>query len=121
MFQVALRTRSDLAGAEVVTALKQLAKKHNSMDLAQLASHVSAVMQYGASAGEDPFVKIKGLIQAMIEKLTKQMDAEAEEKAYCDEQMAKTEEKQTELEDDVAKLTSKIDQASSTSAQLKDD
>jgi len=45
-----LHSRSDLAGAEVVNALRQLAKDSKSMDLAQLASHVSAVMQYGASA-----------------------------------------------------------------------
>jgi len=123
MLQVAsrLRTRSDLAGAEVVTALKQLAKTHNSEDLAQLASHVAAVLQYGASAGEDPFIKIKGLIKAMIAKLTKTMNAEADEKAWCDEQMAKTEERQTELEDDVAKLTAKIDQESAASATLKDE
>merc|ERR1719453_2399358 len=56
----------------------------------------------------------------MIEKLTKTMQAEAEEKAWCDEQMAKTEAKQTELEDDVAKLTSKIDQDKAASGKLKD-
>jgi chromosome segregation ATPase len=116
-----LRTGADLAGAEVVTALRKLAKDHNDASLAQLASQVAATMQYGASAGEDPFVKIKGLIKAMIVKLTKTMEAEAEEKAWCDEQMAKTEEKQTELEDDVAKLTSTIDQASAASATLKDE
>merc|ERR1711972_917422 len=47
--------------------------------------------------------------------------AEASEKAYCDEQMAKTEQKQTELEEDIAKLTSKIDTAASRSAGLKED
>merc|ERR1719262_157177 len=57
----------------------------------------------------------------MIEKLTKTMNAEAEEKAWCDEQMAKTEERQTELEDDVAKLTSKIDKAAAASETLKDE
>merc|ERR1711972_1076954 len=45
--------------------------------------------------------------------------AEASEKAYCDEQMAKTESKQTELEEDIAKLTSKIDTAAARSAGLK--
>jgi hypothetical protein len=123
MFQFGARiqTRADLAGAEVVTTLKQLAKEHNSMDLSQPAPHVSAVMQYDASAGEDPFVKVKGLIKAMVEKLTETMNAEADEKAWCDEQMAKTKEKLTELEDDVAKLTSRIDQESAASAALKDD
>merc|ERR1712238_400546 len=38
---------------------------------------------------------------------------------YCDEQIAKTEAKKGELEEDVAKQTSKIDQAAARSAQLK--
>merc|ERR1712039_596121 len=57
----------------------------------------------------------------MIAKLEQEAQAEASEKAYCDEQMAKTEEKQTELEDDIAKLTSKIDTAAARSAGLKED
>merc|ERR1719456_2059284 len=55
----------------------------------------------------------------MIAKLEAEAEADANEKAYCDEQMAKTEAKQSDLEDDVAKLTSKIDQAASKSAKLK--
>merc|ERR1719230_740193 len=46
---------------------------------------------------------------------------EATEKAYCDDEMSKTEEKKGELEDDIAKLTSKIDKAAATSAQLKEE
>jgi len=118
---IQLRTSADLAGAEVVTALRNLAKQNNDASLAQLASQVAATMQYGASAGEDPFVKVKGLIKEMIAKLTKLMQAEAAEKAWCDEQMAKTEARQTELEDDVAHLTSHIDQAAAASATLKDE
>merc|ERR1719316_1228254 len=47
--------------------------------------------------------------------------AEATEKAYCDEEMAKTEAKKSELEDDVAKLTSKIDTNVAKSAELKEE
>merc|ERR1712039_548025 len=43
------------------------------------------------------------------------------EKAYCDEQIAKTEAKKAELEDDISKLTSKIDTAAARSAGLKED
>merc|ERR1711862_430137 len=48
-------------------------------------------------------------------------DAEAEEKAYCDEEMAKTTENKEELEAVVAKLTSKVDKASARSIELKDE
>merc|ERR1719401_708249 len=76
-------------------------------------------MGYGASAGQDPFVKVRGLISDMISKLENEASAEATEKAYCDEQMAKTAQKKAELEADISKLTSKIDVAAANSARLK--
>merc|ERR1719284_1887422 len=114
-----LSTNADLASAEVVTAVRRLAKEHHSAALAQLASRISAVLRFGASAGSDPFVKVKGLIQDMIIKLESEAQAAATEKAWCDEQMAKTEEKKSELDEDIAKLTSKIDVAAARSTSLK--
>jgi len=116
-----LHTDADLAQAEVVTLVKRLARQQHSAALAQLASRVAAEFRYGASNGDDPFVKVKGLIMDMISKLEAEADAEATEKAYCDEQLAKTQAKKEELDDDIAKLTVKIDQASSKSANLKED
>jgi len=116
-----LRTRADLEGAELVQFVRRLAKKEHSEALSQLGSRISALMRYGASAGEDPFVKVKSLIRDMIEKLQAEASAAATEKAYCDEQIAKTEAKKGELEDDVAALTSKIDSKSAGSAQLKEE
>ncbi|CAK0847318.1 unnamed protein product [Prorocentrum cordatum] len=116
-----LRTGADLKGAEVARFVKRLAKDHHSEALAQLASRITALMQYGSGAGADPFVKVKGLITDMIEKLQAEADAAATEKAYCDEQIAKTEAKKSELEDDIAKLTSKIDTKSAHSAKLKEE
>merc|ERR1719408_275918 len=57
----------------------------------------------------------------MIAKLEKEAEAEATEKAYCDEQMSKTEAKKSELDDTIAKLTNKIDRAASRSASLKEE
>jgi chromosome segregation ATPase len=116
-----LHTRADLANIEVVTLVKKLAKEYHSSALAQLASRISAVVKYGSAAGEDPFVKVKALISDLIAKLEAEASSEADEKAYCDDQMAKTEEKKQELEFDISKLTSKIDVASSRSAALKED
>merc|ERR1712129_625347 len=91
--QSRLHTDADLAQAEVVTLVKRLARQQHSAALAQLASRVAAEFRYGASNGDDPFVKVKGLIMDMISKLEAEADAEATEKAYCDEQLAKTEAK----------------------------
>merc|ERR1719210_1414071 len=119
MLQVArLQSRADLAGLEVVQLVKQLAKKHHSSALAQLASRMTAAIRFGSSGGEDPFAKVKGLIENMIAKLEAEAKAEATEKAYCDEEIAKTEAKRGELMDDVSKLSAKIDQATSKSTTL---
>merc|ERR1719382_1733277 len=116
-----LRTLTDLKSAEIVRFVKRLARDQHSEALAQLASRIAALAHFGAAAGEDPFVKVKGLIKDMIAKLEKEADAAATEKAYCDEQIAKTSAKQSELEDDIAKLTAKIDTKSAQSAQLKEE
>lgn len=115
-----MSTHTDLVGLEVVTALKRLAKRQHSVDLAQLVSRVKAEFRMG-SRGASPFNKVKGLIRDMIAKLESQAGAEATEKAYCDEQISKTETKKGELEEDIAKATSRIDKASARSAQLKEE
>merc|ERR1719443_1230909 len=104
-----LRTRADLAHVEVISLIKSLAQKHHSKALEKLASQIQVLMQYGAKFGDDPFKKVKGLITELIDRLMAEAAAEATEKAYCDEQMAKTEAKKSELESDIASLTAKID------------
>jgi len=113
-----IRSHSDLVGSEVAAAVKRLAKKQHSTELAQLASRIATVLRFGSSSG-DPFAKVKGLIEDMIAKLEKEAGDEATEKAYCDEQLAKTAAKKGELEDDVARMTSRIDRAAARSAQLQ--
>merc|ERR1719393_937851 len=114
-----LQSRTDMKNAEVVTLVKKLAREHHSAALAQLASRIKAVMSYGVAGGDDVFAKVKGLISDMIAKLEKEAKEEATEKAYCDEEMSKTEAKKGELEGVITKLTSKIDLASAKSAELK--
>jgi len=118
-----MTTRADLANSEVLNVVKKLARDQHSAALAQLASRIAVVVRFGSKSkhGEDPFAKIKGLISDMIVKLEQEAEAEATEKAYCDEEMAKTEAKKAELDDDIAKLTSKIDKAASRSASLKEE
>merc|ERR1719305_1301576 len=64
-----LQKHADLAGLEVVQLVKQLARKHHSTALAQLASRMTAAIRFGSQNGDDPFAKVKGLIENMIAKL----------------------------------------------------
>merc|ERR1711892_1211083 len=116
-----LQTRADLANVEVVRLVKKLAKENHSAALAQLASRIGAVIRYGVAGGEDPFAKVKALINDMVSKLESEAKSEATEKAYCDEELAKTEAKKSELEGVISRLTSKIDLAAAKSAGLKED
>jgi hypothetical protein len=116
-----MKSRADLANSEVINMVKKLAHDHHSAALAQLASRIAVVVRYGSKNGDDPFAKVKGLITDMIAKLEAEGEAEATEKAYCDEQMAKTEAKKTDLEDAIAKLTNKIDRSQARSTALKEE
>jgi len=107
-----------IAGSGIAAMIKKMAQQHHSSALAQLAARVGSVIRFESGAGEDPFAKIRGLITDMISKLQTEMEGEAKEKAYCDEQMSKTEAKKSELEEDVGKMTAKIDKATARSAEL---
>merc|ERR1719379_3388629 len=65
---------------KVVSIFKGLANDHHSFVFSQLASMAAA----------DPFEKIKGLINDMIEKLLKEAQEAATHEAFCQEEMGKT-------------------------------
>jgi len=121
LLQVSTTARShmELKRKQIVTAIKRIAKQEHSSALAQLASRIGVVMQYSSANNGDVFGKVKGLVVDMITKLEKEAEDEATEKAYCDEEMAKTEAKKSELDDALSKLTTKIDQAAAKSVALK--
>merc|ERR1719389_960273 len=84
---------------KVVSLLKDLAGKHHSYALTQMA----------AMARSDPFVKIRGLIEDMIAKLLKEAQEEATQKAFCDEEIGKSKKAQEEKQAKVDEYTSRID------------
>jgi len=116
--RTSMATRAALKGSEVVRLLRQLAREQHAPALSQLASRVQAVVRFGALGGEDPFFKVKGLIQEMLAKLTKEQQEEMEEKQYCDGEMASTKSKKAGLEDETDGLKAKIDQAEAAAAKL---
>merc|ERR1719267_317384 len=116
-----LASGADLANFEALRFVRDLARKQHSTALAQLAQRMSAAVRYGARSGEDPFAKVKGLIKEMIERLQADAEADANQKAFCDKELAETNTKKDEKTDEIAKLNAAIDRMSARSAQLKDE
>jgi len=118
-----LQTNQEIAvqnfQSKIAKLVRKMASEQKSGSLAQLASRIMAMSRSGALRS-DPFGKIRGMIEDMIGKLEKQMGAEAQEKAYCDEEMSKTQAKKDKLAFTVDKQTNKIDKDSSRSAELKE-
>jgi ABC-type transporter Mla subunit MlaD len=112
------RTSSKFAAkrTQLVQLIKGVAKTQHSHALQQLASKVQALMQYNS---RDVFGKVKGLITDMIAKLEQEAAEDETEKKFCDEELAKTEKKDGDLNDDLKNLADKIDSAASRSAELK--
>jgi len=114
--QVSFLQRSQSGGLQVVRFFRELAQQKHFPALAQLSLRMDAAIR--ASEG-DPFAKVKGLIQDMIETLEKEAEADATEKAYCDKELAESNAKKDAKTTEIKKLSTKIDQMTSRSAQLK--
>lgn len=111
-----LQQQSQSRGFEVVRFLRELSQKKHFPALAQLSMRMDAAIR--ASTG-DPFAKVKGLIQDMIETLEKEAEEDATEKAYCDKELAETKAKKDDKTTEIKKLSTKIDSMTSRVAQLK--
>merc|ERR1719389_4203 len=109
---------ADLAKYEAVRFVRDLARKTKSTALAQLATRMA---QAAGGSSSDPFGKIKGLIKDMIEKLLKEAEEDATEKAFCDKELAETETKKADKEAAIEKLTTSMDSMSAKSAKLKEE
>jgi len=114
-----IQSRSDLANSEVVHLVRQLAKKQHSSMFSQLAARISSEMRFGSGNKADIFGKIKGLITDMIEKLESEAEADATKKAYCDKELAETNQKKADKTAEIEKLSAKIEQQAAKSAKLK--
>merc|ERR1719181_140026 len=101
----------------VVALVQQLADKDGSKMLSLLAQRVQSAVLMGA----DPFAKVKGMIQEMIEKLVAEAQKEASHKAFCDKEMSETKAKRDDKQGDLDTLNAKIDKATSKIAKLKED
>jgi chromosome segregation ATPase len=116
LLQTSMRVRTHkLAGddtrSQVVSILRKISKKARSYKLMQLV----------ASAQSDPFGKIRGLIESMIAKLTKEAAEEADQKSFCDEEIGESKAKQADLSGKLDKTTSRIAKAEADKAKLQEE
>merc|ERR1719159_602992 len=93
---------------KVVNIFKGLSQQRHSYVFAQLAEMAAA----------DPFAKIKGLINDMIEKLLKEAQEEATHEAFCQEEMGKSKKSQADKQMKLDKFSTRVDEASSKIAEL---
>merc|ERR1719262_1402468 len=96
------------AREQIVNIFKGIAQNRHSFVFAQLAS----------MAASDPFAKIKGLINDMIEKLLKEAQEEATHEAFCQEEMGKSKKSQADKMMKLDKFSTRVDEASSKVAEL---
>jgi len=101
----------------LVKKLNQLSRKHGDAVLAQLTMRVEAAL----SSSADPFGKVKGLIQDMIEKLVADAQAEASHKAFCDKEMSESEAKIADHTATIEKLSARKDKAVATIGKLTEE
>jgi len=102
---------SENSRSQVVHLLRKMAKETHSYSLAQLAAH----------ARSDPFGKIRGLVEEMIAKLTKEAADEADQKAFCDEEMSESKAKQADLSGKLDKTSARIAKAEADKAKLQEE
>lgn len=93
---------------EAAKYLQDRAKAIDSRVLSAIAERVS----------EDPFAKVKKLIQDLIVRLEEEAGEELQHKAWCDKELSSNEKVRTSRSTDVEKLTAQIDEKTSNVAQL---
>jgi len=114
------RSRENQPNNKAVRFIRDMARRENLPELAQLASRMASALRMGVSKSvADPFAKVKGLIEEMIVRLEKQAAAEAAHKAYCDKEFKETYAKEEDKNNEIDKLTSAINKAKARSALLK--
>jgi len=120
-FFQAHRSESDSLVASTATRLvRDLARNHKSIALAQLASRMASMMGGSSTDGSDPFGKIKGLIRNMIDRLEDEASEDAAKKAYCDKETSESNEKKADLSATEEKLSLKIDQMTARKEKLRE-
>jgi hypothetical protein len=112
------KSTSDAAD-KVVSMLQGLGKTSKDVALSQLALRVKAAVEM--QTGADPFAKVKGMIQEMIDKLVADAAAEASHKAFCDKEMSESKAKIEDHTSTIEKFTTRKDKATAAIEKLTEE
>jgi chromosome segregation ATPase len=113
LLQVSKRATDDDDAAKrqrVTTILRNLAEE----------GHVYALSQLASEAASDPFGKVKGLIESMIDRLMREAAEESDQKAFCDSEMTKSRAKQKDLAARADMHTVRIEKSEAGKAKLNE-
>merc|ERR1719453_1685889 len=101
-------------------ATKQAARQRVSNMLRNLAQKdgIFALSQLATQALQDPFSKVRGMIEAMIERLLAEAGEEADAKAFCDTEIDKSRSKQSDLTARLDMVQVRIEKAAAGKAKL---
>jgi hypothetical protein len=113
------KAKSESSAADVLHMVRRIAFSDHSNVLIELANHIESAIQSSGFRGTDPFGKVKGMVQGMIERLEKQADSEATKKAYCDKELAESGNSKEDKESTIESLSTQIDVMASQSKTLK--
>merc|ERR1719465_185380 len=120
LLQQASKAKSTSDAADkVVNMLQTLGKSNKDVALAQLALRVKAAVEM--QTGADPFAKVKGMIQEMIDKLVADAAAEASHKAFCDKEMSESKAKIEDHTSTIEKFTTRKDKATAAIEKLTEE
>jgi len=117
--QTSLSKSTSDAADKVVSMLQGLGKTNKDVALSQLALRVKAAVEM--QTGADPFAKVKGMIQEMIDKLVADAAAEASHKAFCDKEMSESKAKIEDHTSTIDKFTTRKDKATAAIEKLTEE
>merc|ERR550537_153918 len=99
------------AKARALRSIEQLGRKLHQTSLVALAYR----------AAEDPFGKIRGMVEDMIAKLMQEAAEEATQKAFCDTEIGESTKSKEDKQGKLDKVNSRIEKATSTTATLTEE